>query len=101
CARSFRSLSDLISRMRRGAIWAWFKARGRDHSGTMVRPSNAEPGPKRYRPFGLLPESASAALLGLAIFAISPAPRALRTRFLAVQRIREIKSDRLRGSCAT
>src|SRR5438552_10362974 len=81
--------------MRRGAIGAWFKARRRDNGGPIVRLSNAEPGAKRSRPFGLLPARASAALLGLPIFAISAAPRALRTPLLAVQRMRESKSDRL------
>src|SRR5436190_17349425 len=81
--------------MRRGAIGAWFKARRRNNGGPIVRLSNAEPGVKRSRPFGLLPARASAALLGLPIFAISAAPRALRTPLLAVQRMRESKSDRL------
>src|SRR5260221_14102789 len=84
--------------MRRGAIWAWFKARGRDNGGPIVRPSNAEPGPKRSRPFGLLPKRTSAALLALPEFPIPAASRALRTRFLAVQRMRESKSDRLLAS---
>ena len=81
--------------MRRGAIWARFKAGARDNSETIVRVTNAEPRPKRSRPFGLLPKGASAALLGLSISTISTAPRALRTRLLALQRMREIKSDRL------
>ena len=68
---------------------------------TIARASNARScqlrRPKRSRPFGLLPNGVSAALLGLPIFAKSAAPGTLRTRRLALQRMHESKHYRLPG----
>ena len=92
---NYRRLSDLVSRMRRKAIWAQFKARAREHIGNMVRASNAEMRPRRPVPSGCCQK---ARLLRCSASEDSRYSRRLVPRihrFLAKQRKRETKSDSL------